>query len=212
MILDKFESSIWLTMISNNSQISEDDRNDIYTMAIANPNMKVVDDIYKVDIFPFVSTMKFDILEIYELLKFGTNQYIMHWPKNGEIEFEPLENPGDMHRLMNSSDFYNRGYIDDGFIRLYHLCYDSHTQTSGGICLFIDRKTNDIRVFGIGEDDGWMFPELNNFIDYKSQGINKYELFALCSIVNDINAKGLDNQKVIENLYRLNQKFVERVK
>lgn len=47
-------------------------------------------------------------------------------------------------------------------LEVYHLCYDSHTQTSGGICLFINRQTNNIKIFGIGEDDGYMFPELNS--------------------------------------------------
>ena len=103
--------------------------------------------------------------------------------------------------IIESNEEKVIGFIDDNSIRLYHLCYDSHTQTIGGICLFINRQTNNIKIFGIGEDDGHMFPELNSFINYEVKGINQYELFALCSMVNDINATGLNNQIIIDKLY-----------
>ena len=206
MILDRIESSEWLPVVFNDNLSDEEYVSleryvDDYTMSKL---MKIGCD--PVPLYPFLKTMEFDLLEVYDLLEYGTNQYIMHWPTNGEIVFESLKVPGDMHNLMNSSDFYNHGFIDDNSIRLYHLCYDSHTQTSGGICLFINRQTNNIKIFGIGEDDGYMFPELNSFINYEVKGINQYELFALCSMVNDINATGLDNQVIIDKLYNLYNK------
>lgn len=66
---------------------------------------------------------------------------------------------------------------------------------------FIEKETNNIFIFGIGEDDGWMFPETYCYHDYEISGINTFELWRLCSMVNDINVLGIDNQAVIEKLY-----------
>ena len=66
---------------------------------------------------------------------------------------------------------------------------------------FIEKETNNIFIFGIGEDDGWMFPETYCYHDYEISGINTFEFWRLCSMVNDINVLGIDNQAVIEKLY-----------
>ena len=46
-----------------------------------------------------------------------------------------------------------------------------------------------------------MLPETYCYHDYEISDINTFELWRLCSMVNDINVLGIDNQTIIEKLY-----------
>ena len=121
--------------------------------------------------------------------------------KYTEVTFEKSDDFGYLGELMNQFGYYEQAYQDDYSVRLYHFAYHDHCQSFGGICLFIEKETNNIFIFGLGEDDGWMFPETYCYHDYEISGINTFELWRLCSMVNDINVPGIDNQTVIEKLY-----------
>lgn len=74
------------------------------------------------------------------------------------------------------------------------------------MCLFIEKITNKIFLFKMGEDDGSIFPDICGYVDYEIKGINHNELWALTSMVNKINAQGFNNQIVIDNLYKIYNK------
>ena len=174
---------------------------------------------------PFFETIQSDVYEFYMLHKHGNLRLLCYWPYNKEIENElkgkingykkfPYYNDlteviftksdsenGYLGNQMNQFGYYEQAYQDEYSVRLYHFAYHDHCQSFGGICLFIEKETNNIFIFGIGEDDGWMFPETYCYHDYEISGINTFELWRLCSMVNDINVPGIDNQTVIEKLY-----------
>lgn len=176
---------------------------------------------------PFFETIETDIYKFYELMNYGCNHMIAYWPYNKKIEDNLIHlglvskrnpnirlyndltevlyvhdyEPGYMGCLMDTFGTYNKCYYDEKSIRFYHFVYNSFCQSSGGIVLFVDRLHHDIYIFGIGEDDGWMFPNTTWYHDYEKTGINKYELWQLCAMVNDVHINKFDNQLIIEKLY-----------
>lgn len=182
---------------------------------------------------PFFETIESDIHKFYELMEYGCNHMIIYWPYNKEIEdnliniglitgrnrnarlyndlkevkYEYNYEPGYMGTLMNTFGTYNKCYHDEDSIRFYHFTYNSFCQSFGGIVLFVDKLHHDIYIFGIGEDDGWMFPNTTWYHDYEKYGINKYELWQLCAIVNDVHIDNFDNQLIIEKLYNEYTKY-----
>ena len=176
---------------------------------------------------PFFDTIQDDILEFNRMLEYGyLNQYV-EWPYNKEIEDSYIKSGllskkyrcpkmyndlkeiefhyyegNNLYDLMNQDNWYEQAYQDNNCVRLYHFAYHERCQSFGGICLFIQKQTNEIFIFGIGEDDGWMFPETYYYNDYEETGINKFELWRLCSMVNNINVPGINNQEVISKLYK----------
>ena len=182
---------------------------------------------------PFFETIEDDIYKFYELMEYGCNHLWMYWPYNKEIEdnliklglisgrnrntrwyndlteikYEYDYEPGYMGTLMNTFGNYNKCYYDEDSIRFYHFTYNSNCQSFGGIVLFVDRLHHDIYIFGIGEDDGWMFPETTWYHDYKKSGINKYELWQLCAMINDVHVDNFDHQLIIEKLYNEYTKY-----
>lgn len=187
---------------------------------------------------PFFETIQDDIRKFSMLTHYGCNKLFMYWPYNKQIEDKLIElglksnrhrqpnmyndlteikyeydyDPCYLGNMMNTFGYYNKGYYDEYSIRLYHFVYNSFCQSFGGISLIIDRLHNDIHIFGIGEDDGWFFPETVYYHDYEKSGINQYELWQLCSIVNDIHKDKLDNQLIIDKLYKEYKKYNEQHK
>ena len=52
-----------------------------------------------------------------------------------------------------------------------------------------------------------MFPETAWYHGYKKYDINKYELWELCAMVNDVHVDNFDNQLIIEKLYNEYTKY-----
>lgn len=151
---------------------------------------------------PFFETIETDLDKFREVMEYGCNRLIMYWPYNKEIENNLIKNgiiskrtsnirlyneltkikyeydydPCYSYNLMDTFGNYNKCYYDEDSIRFYHFTYNSFCQSAGGVTLFIDRLHHDIYIFGIGEDDGYMFPNTTWYHDYEKSGINKYEL------------------------------------
>lgn len=66
----------------------------------------------------------------------------------------------------------------------------------GGICCHIDKKTSEIKFYGIGEDDGFWFI-VNELWIQDIPMLKRY----LMSEISEIKIEGLDHQKVIENIW-----------
>lgn len=231
MIVDYNEASKWLKAamnpqyrlyMSHADMVEMSDDNNVcgYSSRYFDENNKDIT-FYK----PFFGTIQDDICEFAGLSGFGSLRMWCYWPYNETIEedlkkkvkgfkgshywynkytevtFEKSDDFGYLGELMNQFGYYEQAYQDEYSVRLYHFAYHDHCQSFGGICLFIEKETNNIFIFGIGEDDGWMFPETYCYHDYEISGINTFELWRLCSMVNDINVTGIDNQTVIEKLY-----------
>ena len=231
MIVDYKEASKWLKAamnpqyrlyISHADIVEMSDDNNVcgYSSRYFDENNKDIT-FYR----PFFGTIQDDIYEFAGLSGFGSLRIWCYQPYNETIEadlkkkvkgfkgspywynkytevtFEKSDDFGYLGELMNQFGYYEQAYQDDYSVRLYHFAYHDHCQSFGGICLFIEKETNNIFIFGLGEDDGWMFPETYYYHDYEISGINTFELWRLCSMVNDINVPGIDNQTVIEKLY-----------
>ena len=140
----------------------------------------------------------------------GRNRNIRWYNDLTEIKYEYDYEPGYMGTLMDTFGNYNKCYYDEDSIRFYHFTYMSNCQSFGSVVLFVDIFHHDIYIFGIGEDDGWMFPETAWYHDYKKSGINKYELWQLCAMVNDVHVDNFDNQLIIEKLYNEYTKYEQK--
>ena len=231
MIVDYVEGNKWLKAAMNPQYrlyMSQDDIVEIiHDNRVCGFSSRYFDENNKDITFykPFFAAIQNDIYESAGSSCFGSLRMWCHWPYNEtieadlkkkvknfkgnhywynkytEVEFEKSDDFGYLGELMNQFGYYEQAYQDDYSVRLYHFAYHSHCQSFGGICLFIEKETNNIFIFGIGEDDGWMFPETYCYHDYEISGINTFEFWRLCSMVNDINVLGIDNQAVIEKLY-----------
>ncbi len=67
---------------------------------------------------------------------------------------------------------------------------------SGGICCHIDKKTSQVKFYGIGEDDGYWFIVNELWIEDVPM-LKRY----LMSEVSELRIKGIDHQKIIENIW-----------
>lgn len=66
----------------------------------------------------------------------------------------------------------------------------------GGICCHIDKKTSQIKFYGIGEDDGYWFI-VNELWIQDIPMLKRY----LMSEVSELRIEGLNHQKIIENIW-----------
>lgn len=150
---------------------------------------------------PFWNTMDDDIDCFQEAAKQNNLRYyyILFEDNPNEIKQQFYNDYGLCDR-MNQFGYYQKAYQDEISVRLYHF------SIYGGMCLFIEKITNKIFLFKMGEDDGSIFPDICGYVDYEIKGINHDELWALTSMVNKINAQGFNNQIVIDNLYKIYNK------
>lgn len=195
-------------------------------------------DIYQ--LIPFFKTIEIDIGKFGSLpSSYGFNRQNLYWPYNKEIEDKLVKlgltsklnrkvrfynelteavyvsayDPNYMQSQMYNFGYYNIGFYDECSIRLHHLVDHNCCQADGGISLIIDRNhEHNIYIFGIGEDDGWFFPETYHYVDYKNTGINNYEFYHLTAMVNDIHLDNFDNQDVINKLYDEHEKYQIRTR
>lgn len=236
MILDYNKGSEWLSYIFNKVVLSDKQKEMLLLDAdgsCCGYNLKYFEEnnIDKTQYAPFFECIQDDIYKFADLTHYGCNRLWQYWPYNKDIEdnliqigvmknrqprlyndlkkvkYEYDYDPCYLGNMMDSFGCYDKGFYDEDSIRLYHFTYNSYCQSYGGICLFIDRTHNNIHIFGIGEDDGWMFPETVWYHDYEKSGINQYELWKLCAMVNDIHMEKLDNQLIIDKLYKEYRKY-----
>lgn len=161
---------------------------------------------------PFFDTIESDIRKIFNFKYWEENSSKMTSPitwyeiiKNtNKIEpkwYDPdYHDINDIHNWLDSFDCMNRAYQDDNFLRLYHIDMNQHDY-SGGIVLFIEKNTNNIKIHSISEDDGYIFPNYYMYVDFGKRGITRYECYVLCQMLNDINVSGINTQEVIQKLF-----------
>ena len=241
MILDYNKGSEWLPYIFNKTELSDKQKEDLLADAdgsCCGYDLKYFEEnnIDKTQYVPFFECIQNDIYKFAELTHYGCNCLWQYWPYNKDIEDKLIQigviknrqprwyndlaevkyeydyDPCYLGNMMDSFGCYDKGFYDEASIRLYHFTYNSHCQSYGGVSLIIDKLHNDIHIFGIGEDDGWMFPETTWYHDYEKSGINQYELWKLCAMVNEIHIENLDNQLIIDKLYKEYRKYYEHNK
>ncbi len=212
MIANYKKSSEWLPFIFNPSFVPSEKDIESIKKAGYSACSGYVGEKDMVKYGPFFETIYNDILEFTKFEEYGYRTKL-EWPYNEEMEkhYKELGVYGTNPRLYNNLDkarysyypetsninvimdtfgTYDQVYYDECSIRCYHFM-----ENHGGVCVIINRENNEIKIFGIGEDDGRMFPKT------VKDHINQYELWKLTSIVNDIHIEGFENQEVIEKLY-----------
>lgn len=161
---------------------------------------------------PFFDTIESDIRNIYNFKYWEENssKMISHitWyeinKNTNKLESKQwgtdYHDINDIYNWLDSFNCMNRVYQDDNFLRLYHIDMNQHDY-SGGIVLFIEKNTNNIKVHSISEDDGYIFPNYYMYVDFEERGITRYECYVLCQMLNDINVSGINIQEVIQKLF-----------
>lgn len=89
-----------------------------------------------------------------------------------------------------ASDLDTQCFANDFWVNVFVA------NVEGGICCHIDKKTSQIKFYGIGEDDGYWFI-VNELWIQDIPMLKRY----LMSEVSELRIEGLDHQKVIENIW-----------
>lgn len=113
------------------------------------------------------------------------NNYII-WEEN-EID---LDGYAQYKSLCKRSELDSQCFANKLWINVFVA------NVNGGVCCHIDKKTSQVKFYGIGEDDGYWF--IVNELWIQDIPMLKRHLM---SEVSELHIEGLDHQKVIENIW-----------
>lgn len=172
------------------------------------------------DLYPFIDQMSTDLINAQHYL-YDVPRVCCHWiPQKGSYNFDRrikeweksfgldtevvydtyIDDVCDIYNGLEAyGGEYNVCYEHDEWISIYHIDNNYNCQFYGGLSLWINKLDYEIKIFGIGEDDGFVFPETTYYKHYIA--LNKHERIKLCQLLNDIHIDNFDNQKVIDKIW-----------
>jgi hypothetical protein len=119
----------------------------------------------------------------------GLEWFVWYKKQENHWTYPVSTKPDPFYTSMDADGKMVRGFVDDRYYRIHILSISGEGDrysSYGGISLVIDRWKNEPHVVGVGEDDGWFFPETLYWRNLDKEGINKWELWRLCQAVGDI--------------------------
>lgn len=199
-----------------------DDYNNGYMLENTPSNLRTHSELIgRWDLYPFFCQMREDLHDAQHYLynvpivwcnwipqegSYNFDRRIKEWEKRFGLDTEVVYETGidDMPEIYNGLEAYggeyNTCYEHDEWVSIYHIDNHSRCQDFGGISLWINQLNYDIKIFGIGEDDGFVFPEMQYYKDYKA--LNPHEKGKFCQILNDIHIDNFDTQAVIDKIWK----------